>query len=382
VQPADRSGGFIGMKFPRSLPLLAALITAQLACGQDAAIDWQRARELFQREQRGEKLNADDQKYLDEAKRQRARRGAERPERGPREPLRPVEHYTPLTELTGQYQGQDGGLYGGGRNDPPAELAASAAHEATVIKPLDKDGRPSDDGRVVLLSIGMSNTTQEFSTFKRLADADPRKSPALIIVDAAQGGRDAPAWSSAEAETWRVADQRLTAANVTPQQVQVAWIKQAIAGPRAGFPAGADRLREHLAEIVRLAKTRYPNLRLAFLSSRIYAGYARSRLNPEPYAYESAFAVRALIQKQMANDPSLNADATHGAVRAPLLLWGPYLWADGTTPRKSDGLFYAPEDLGPDGTHPSPTGREKVARQLLDFLTTNPYARPWFTRGS
>jgi hypothetical protein len=36
-----------------------------------------------------------------------------------------------------------------------------------------------------------------------------------------------------------------------------------------------------------------------------------------------------------------------GPVRAPLLLWGPYLWADGATPRKSDGLFYAPEDLGP-----------------------------------
>ena len=365
------------MKCSRSLPMLAAIITAQLACGQDTAVDWQRARELFQREQRGEKLNAEEQKYLDEAKRQRAHRSTGRPER---EPVRPAEHFTPLTELTGEYQGQDGGLYGGGRNEPPPKLAAAAAREAIAIKPLDKDGRPADDGRIVLLSIGMSNTTQEFSTFKRLADAEPRKSPALIIVDAAQGGRDAPKWSTAGAETWRVAEQRLSDANVTPQQVQVVWIKQAIAGPRAGFPAGTDRLREHLAEIVRLAKARYPNLRLAFLSSRIYAGYARSRLNPEPYAYESAFAVRGLIQKQMTGDPSLNADAARGAVRAPLLLWGPYLWADGTTPRKSDGLSYAPEDLAADGTHPSPTGREKVARQLLDFFTSNPHARPWLVR--
>ena len=365
------------MKSSRSLPLLAVIIAAQFAWAQDKPIDWHRARELFWREQRGEKLNADEQQYLDEAKGQRAHRGTDRSER---EPVRPAEHFTPLTELTGEYQGQDGGLYGGGRNEPPPELAAAAAREAAAIKPLDKEGRVADDGRIVLLSIGMSNTTQEFSTFKRLADADPRTSPALVIVDAAQGGRDAPAWSRAEAETWRVADQRLASANVTPQQVQVVWVKQAIAGPRAGFPAGADRLREHLAEIVRLAKARYPNLRLAFLSSRIYAGYARSRLNPEPYAYESAFAVRELIQKQLGSDPSLNADAARGAVRAPLLLWGPYLWADGATPRKSDGLFYAPEDLGPDGTHPSPSGREKVARQLLDFFTSNPYARPWFTK--
>src|SRR4030095_2123247 len=246
--------------------------------------------------------------------------------------------------------------------DTPPELATVAAREPAAIKPLDKDGRAADDGRIVLLSIGMSNTTQEFSTFKRLADADPRTSPALIIVDAAQGGRDAPAWSRAEAETWRVADERLASSNVTPQQVQVVWVKQAIAGPRAGFPAGKDRLRDHLGEIVRLAKARYPNLRLAFLSSRIYAGYARSHLNPEPYAYESAFAVRELIQKQLGGDPSLNADAARGAVRAPLLLWGPYLWADGATPRKADGLSYSPEDFGRDGTHPSPSGRDKVAR--------------------
>jgi hypothetical protein len=29
--------------------------------------------------------------------------------------------------------------------------------------------------------------------------------------------------------------------------------------------------------------------------------------------------------------------------------------------------------------HPSQTGREKVARLLLDFCKTNPPAAPWFT---
>jgi hypothetical protein len=84
-------------------------------------------------------------------------------------------------------------------------------------------------------------------------------------------------------------------------------------------------------------------------------------LNPEPYAYEGAFVVRWLIQGQLKGDPSLNYDPAKGPVKAPLLLWGPYLWADGTTPRKRDGLIYAARDFDVDGTHPSESGRQKVA---------------------
>ena len=56
---------------------------------------------------------------------------------------------------------------------------------------------------------------------------------------------------------------------------------------------------------------------------------ATGGLNPEPYAYESAYAMRWLIQEQMAGRPELNADPSRGAVSVPVLLWGPYLWADG-----------------------------------------------------
>ena len=90
--------------------------------------------------------------------------------------------------------------------------------------------------------------------------------------------------------------------------------------------------------------------------------------------------MRWLIEAQANNDPNLNYDAAKGPAVAPLLLWGPYLWADGVTPRQSDHMVWLREDLGPDGTHPSTSGRQKVAQMLLDFFRTDPNARRWFLR--
>ena len=39
-----------------------------------------------------------------------------------------------------------------------------------------------------MISIGMSNTSREFSQFIRLADADARKNPNLVMIDAALDG--------------------------------------------------------------------------------------------------------------------------------------------------------------------------------------------------
>jgi hypothetical protein len=248
-----------------------------------------------------------------------------------------------------------------------------------TIGPLHRDGVAAPEGRYVLVSIGMSNTTQEFSRFKQLADGDPSKDPRLVVVDGAQGGVTANQWANPGCACWNVVDQRLSAAGVTPNQVVTAWVKLANANPTSGFPAHAEELKNHIIATVQHLKARYPNLQLAYLSSRIYAGYATTTLNPEPYAYESAFAVRWAIGEQLSDSPSLNFDPGRGPVRAPWLSWGPYLWADGTRPR-SDGLTWACSDLGADGTHPSPAGRQKVADLLLAFMQSDATAREWFLR--
>jgi hypothetical protein len=151
-------------------------------------------------------------------------------------------------------------------------------------------------------------------------------------------------------------------------------------GPGGDLAEHGTKLKRDTAAVVQNAKAHFPNLQIAYLSSRIYGGYALSALNPEPYAYESGLVVRWLIQDQIRGDAALNFDAGRGAVKAPLLLWGPYLWANGTTPRRGDGLVWTRDDLAGDGTHPSASGREKVARMLLGFFKTDPLARPWFAR--
>ncbi|MCX8038374.1 MAG: hypothetical protein N3D11_15200 [Candidatus Sumerlaeia bacterium] len=367
-------------------------ISAIANAGEPApqSIDMNLARQILQKS-RTQTLSTTESAYLEKAKAIRAHAAAqsERPAAAGRQRPTALTGQTstslvPLDEMSAQarYKNEDGGLYGGGKNEPPAAHLEAARKEAAQIIPRNADGQPAPDGKIVLLSIGMSNTTQEFSRFKQLADADPAKSPHVVIVDGARGGQDAARWSEkAGPQNWDLADAKIKDAGATPLQVQAVWLKQARIAPAqyGDFPAHAQELKDHLVSILHIAKKRYPNLRIAYLSSRTYAGFATTQLNPEPYAYESAFAVRWLVQDQINGDPKLNYNPARGPVMAPLLLWGPYLWANGVQPRKSDGFFYVREDFAADGTHPSPTsGRDKVAGLLLKFFKSDPTARPWF----
>ncbi len=384
---------------------LALLICAfAVLAADDGRIDWEKARELLRKQRQGQSLTDEEKAYLERAKKEPAagRPGRVRPQ-GEGRTQRPqtlkgkeTTGMIPVTELVdGEYKGQTGGLYGNGKNTPPASHQAAAKKALSEIRPLDADGRPSRNGRIVLLSLGMSNTTQEFSQFKRMADADPNKSASVVIVDCAQGGQAAAQWAYPEKykrtdqrtgrqrpSPWAVMDDRIKNAGVSAGQVQLVWIKQAEMGPAnlGEFPKHARVLQKNIAAVLRKLKARFPNLRIAYLSSRIYAGYAGGPLNPEPYAYESAFSVRWLIEDQIKGNPELNYDAKKGRVESPLLLWGPYLWGDGVKPRKSDGLVWEREDLAGDGTHPSQSGRRKVAEMLLRFFKTDVNAKGWFLK--
>lgn len=289
----------------------------------------------------------------------------------------------PLTELrTGKYREFEGGLYPGGSNKRPGDHETSGLALSKTIVPLGSDGKPQANGRIVLLSIGMSNTSQEFSAFQQVSRNDREINPRLLLVNGAQGGMTAAAIQDPEdrgrgTQFWRTVDERLREVGASREQVQAVWLKEADAGPNQGFPKYAQTLQAELTTIAQVLHNRFPNLKLTYVSSRIYAGYARSRLNPEPYAYESGFSVKWLIEEQIRGEAALNFDSTKGEVRSPWLSWGPYLWANGT--KGGDGaLQFEESDFANDGTHPSPAGQRKVADALLDFFKTDTTTRGWF----
>jgi hypothetical protein len=278
----------------------------------------------------------------------------------------------------GIYQGEEGGLYPGGVNTPPPAHLKAGLALARKIVPLDADGHPSASGKIVLISVGMSNTTMKFQTFQKIAAQENGLNPKLVLVDGAQGGQVAWVTATPKMPFWEVVDQRLAAANVTSNQVQAAWILQANPGPFRPFPAEAKELTGNLVDTLHVMHDKFPNLKITYLSSRTYGGYATSPLNPEPFAYESGFSVKWLIADQIAGKPELNYNPSKGQVRAPWIAWGPYVWADGVTPNK-DGLSYVRSDYGEqDGTHPSDSGKMKVATRLLAFLKTDATSKSWF----
>jgi hypothetical protein len=285
------------------------------------------------------------------------------------------------------YNGQEGGLYPNGTDVRPASMEAAAEKMAAQIVPLDGNGNVNTtSGKIVLMSIGMSDAYLEWdggpNAFEPVANADPSKNPQLAIVNGALSGADASNWANPNSSAWLIAIARLKAAGLTADQVQVVWLKEAEAFPEryGGFLPAAQKLQADLEAIARNLKTKFPNVKIAYLSSRTHA-FTMTGLNPEPYAFESGFAVKWAIQDQINGTGNLNWDSTKGAVVAPLLSWGSYLWANGTSPR-SDGFTWTLSDVSGDLTHPSSSGIGEIGQMLLAFFKTDPTSSPWFLRAT
>lgn len=346
----------------------------------------------------------------------------------------------PLMDMTNpavNYLSFAGGLYENSSDSIPTDHAAAGQTVAAAIQPLDAAGNPSASGKVVLVSIGMSNAADEFGVFaSTAADNSSVNHTTLVIANGAKGGITACYWTvaqgtppcgaSATNQYDRVRDNVLAPLGVTEGQVEAVWIKEANGGPGvSGCGAGGElpcnslcdpsnvgcsntstttealRYELQLGEILRAAQSRWPNLKVAFLTSRIYAGYATDDLNPEPYAYEYGFSVKWLIEAQINQIRTGTVDTVAGDLNyakntVPWVSWGPYIWAAGDIPR-SDGLIWcngqpsAPckkeEDFQGDGTHPDSLGQQKVAygantpgstQNLLTFFLNSPYTKAWF----
>jgi hypothetical protein len=385
-------------------------------------IDVARGRALMEKFKAGKTLTPEEQAYLERVKKAiRERAAAKQP--GTPSTARPIEVSTadwsalvPITDMIGPYKGENGGLYGGGKNDPPEAHRAAHLKEAAQIVPLDANGEPASDGKIGFITIGFSNPNIESEDFIRTANADAQKAANVILVNGCIGGRSAVMWAwdgaailpeaeqkrldaemdmlhmpkgirksspGMEKDTWPTLAKRVESAGLSAKQVQIVWLKQVEANPKplGEFPAHARALQADITSMLNIARHHYPNLRVVYLSSRTFGGWSgRESGSPEPYAYESGFGTRWIVQSQIRGDTLLNFDPSRGEVKAPLVLWGPYLWAQGNSPRKLDGLTWTQADVRADQLHPNESGTRKTTALLLNFFKTNEGASRWFLK--
>jgi len=336
----------------------------------------------------------------------------------------------PINDLgTGTYLSFEGGLYENGTNVVPADHDADGLMFTSLIQPLDVNGNPSSTGKIVITSMGMSNAHIEFGSLGAIANHSKLVNRANVAVwNGAASNQVAcywfpatgsPACSPTTQNEYDRINAGLTNARLSNLQVQAIWVDNANGRThpqnRGCQPQGtlcnslcdptidgcvnsvnttnALNEEQEFAEALRAAKTRFPNLQEAFFSARVFGGYApggETDVDPEPFAYETAFAVQSLIEAQINQirtgvvDP-VAGDLSYGS--APWIAWGPYFWADGPIPR-SDGLVWCDGQIGapcngeldfsPAGLHLNNTGATKSANLLLNFFTTSTYTAPWF----
>lgn len=298
--------------------------------------------------------------------------------------------FIPLNDLkTGTFNGWTGGLYPNGSDYmPPAHKIAGMNIAATQIIPRDASGNPDNiNGKIVWLSIGMSNTTAETQQFIPLANAYPNKNPKLVFVDGAVGGMTASIIStmtnSNYSTYWNTVISRLANTGVTANQVQIIWYKEANVANSTPILNYYDSMVVQTKRIMNIIKQRFPNARLCYMASRISARYASSSLNPEPYAYYTGWAIKKVIEDQIIGDSKLKYSGFDA--NSPWLSWGIYLWSDGSIPQITNpNVFWTcSSDFQNDGTHPSiPVGASKVANLLLTFYKNDTISCPWFFNNS
>jgi hypothetical protein len=294
---------------------------------------------------------------------------------------------TPLVAITdlgtGTYFGVEGGLYPDGSNVRPASDDAAGVGLAHEIVPLDSNGNYDPNGKYAILGLGESIANDEFDDFLSYAAVEPTKNPYLVVVDGAMGGEEAIDLAQVGSVFWSaIFGYRLPDAGVSPSQVVAVWVEAINGGETGSFPGDIISLQADYETIAQVLHNYFPNLKMAYFSTRSYGGYSiPGGGDPEPYAYDTGYAVRGMIEDQLNGLPSLNYDPTLGPVMAPWLSWGSYYWANGLL-GSSDGLVWACPDYQSDGIHPSASGRNKVADSLLNFFKTDDTTTPWFVAPS
>ena len=335
----------------------------------------------------------------------------------------------PGAEHLGMFQR---GLYPDGSTTiPPAHLATGLA-QANSIAPLDSAGNPDATGKYIFITVGFSNQKYEFCGRELVFgdQCDPwtvggqlyrdaqsgATDPHLVFFNGAQGGHVVADWDEPGDVSWTAVKNGLAGRGYSEAQVQVialqvthknassdTSLRDTLATCAVDASADACVLVHGYGDILRAARTHYPNLKMVFFNSRTSGAWTHDTQvpagNPEPFAFESGLAMKWTVAAQLAQETGAGIDPLAGNLGygssgpAAWIDWSVYNWANANVPR-GDSLTWPKTQFDPDdGIHEVPhnamprtcetdasgytCGEAIAAKPLYDFFTTSQLTRCW-----
>ncbi|MDP4198030.1 MAG: T9SS type A sorting domain-containing protein [Bacteroidota bacterium] len=293
--------------------------------------------------------------------------------------------YYSITDLAKNHD-EVAGLYPYGSNSGDGGVHDEEGFQrAATIVPLNTNGFvDSLHGKIVMIAFGMRERMAEASEFKHMIDTFAQKNTALQFIDCSQPGMDVEQFLTS-GQAWNNILASLSTAGATPKQVQAMWFEDILLRQTDTlFYRYADTLKNYYVQVFQKLHQLFPNLKNCYLTSSAYAGYATTGVIREPYAYQTGWAVKWLIQEQINHDASLLFSITGGPMpqteNVPWLAWGPYFWADGTRTWMDTTLrWFCPTDFDTDGVTLAGAGKVKAAKMLFQFFTHDGSSVGWFT---
>ncbi|MGB4929409.1 MAG: hypothetical protein WBP43_05525, partial [Chitinophagales bacterium] len=186
----------------------------------------------------------------------------------------------PISEIgPGFFMGYQGGLYPEGSNTMPMVHAQAGKNIGNSIKPLNEAGEVDfENGKVVFVAFGASTAGNTFNTFKSTVNNTPDLyNPCLKFVNLCLGGKGLESMVPPHNNLlWAyITDTLMVDAEISKEQVQIGWIKTASKDDSIPeFPMQADSLYDKYIPTIQRMKENFPNLKILYMSSHAYGGYA------------------------------------------------------------------------------------------------------------
>lgn len=294
---------------------------------------------------------------------------------------------TPIEDLgSSTYLSYQGGQYPSGSNVRPQLQLTRGLIQSNAVLPLNTAGNVDlISGKIVMVGIGASNPRTEFTAFKQLCDTFQCLNNKLRIVNVCKGGTGIQKMNYDTAGYWNLATDTLSSYGLSNLQVQIVWIEQEHTGStNTVFPTAPLQLVNEYRKLLEVILLKYPNVKIAYINSRAYAGYSDNSSGPGlsfPRDYYNSWAVKWIIENQITNVTGFDYTGTNPSI--PFIDWATNSWANGNIP-KLDGFFWdCLNDFGAsDGLHLSTVGEMKIGKRLFNYFKTDTVSKIWFINQS